>query len=50
MAEGLRNAVASEIFFLRVGKKKIADYLSEDEKEMYADYLAGNPRLVGRSW
>ena len=50
MADGLRNAVASEIFFLRVGKKKIADYLSEDEKEMYADYLAGNPRLVGRSW
>lgn len=50
MAEGLRNMVASEIFFLRVGKKKIADYLSEDEKEMYADYLAGNPRIVGRSW
>ena len=50
MAEGLRNLVAGEIFYLRVGKKKIADYLSEDEKEMYADYLAGNPRLVGRSW
>ena len=50
MAEGLRNTVASEIFYLRVGKKKIADYLSEDEKEMYADYLAGNPRLVSRRW
>ncbi len=50
MAEGLRNVIAGEIFYLRVGKKKIADYLSEDEKEMYADYLAGNPRLVGRSW
>ena len=50
MAEGLRNLIAGEIFYLRVGKKKIADYLSEDEKEMYADYLAGNPRLVGRSW
>ena len=50
MAEGLRNLVAGEIFYLRVGKKKIVDYLSEDEKEMYADYLAGNPRLAGRSW
>ncbi len=50
MAEGLRNVIAGEIFYLRVGKKKIADYLSEDEKEMYADYLAGNPRLAGRSW
>ena len=50
MAEGLRNLIAGEIFYLRVGKKKIADYLSEDEKEMYADYLADNPRLVGRSW
>ena len=50
MAEGLRNLIAGEIFYLRVGKKKIADYLSEDEKEMYADYLGGNPRLAGRSW
>ena len=50
MAECLRNSVAGEIFFLRVGKKKIADYLTAEEKEMYADYLAGNPRLVGRSW
>ena len=50
MAECLRNSVASEIFFLRVGKKKISDYLTEDEKEMYVDYLASNPRLVGRSW
>ena len=38
MAEGLRNSVAGEIFFLRVGKKKIADY------------LACSPRLAGRSW
>ena len=34
MAEGLRNFVAGEIFLLRVGKKKIADYMSEDEKEL----------------
>ena len=50
MADGLRNVVAGEIFFMRVGKKKIADYLTSEEKDMYADYLAGNPRLVGRSW
>lgn len=50
MAEGLRNVVAGEIFLMRVGKKKIADYLTSEEQEMYADYLACNPRLVGRSW
>lgn len=49
MAEGLRNVVAGEIFLMRVGKKKIADYLTSEEQEMYADYLACNPRLVGRS-
>ena len=50
MAERLRNFVVGEIFLLRVGKKKIADYMSEDERELYADYLAGSPRLAGRSW